>query len=115
MPARLTDQTAALKLAMCDDIGVAAYDSQCIAAAFLDLLQELEPRSLDSYGPILKERYGFDLSQQSGEALLASLATQRFQSDQDRAAKRLLNDFRTGLLGSWALEWPPVVSAPMQP
>ncbi|MEB3313405.1 MAG: ribosome biogenesis GTPase YlqF [Cyanobacteriota bacterium] len=115
MPARLTDQAAALKLAMCDDIGVAAYDSQRIATAFLDLLQELEPRSLDSYGPILKERYGLDLRQQSGEAWLADLASQRFHADQDRAAKRLLNDFRTGLLGAWALEWPPAPAVPLQP
>jgi ribosome biogenesis GTPase A len=115
MPARLTDQAAARKLAMCDDIGVAAYDSQRIATAFLDLLQQLEPQSLDSYGPILKERYGLDLSQQSGEAWLADLASQRFHTDQDRAAKRLLNDFRTGLLGAWALEWPPATPVSVQP
>jgi ribosome biogenesis GTPase A len=38
---------------------------------------------------------------------VAEVATQKFQNDKERTAKRLLNDFRTGLLGTWALEWPP--------
>ncbi len=106
MPARLADQQAALKLAICDDIGAAAYDHQRTTAAFLDLLKTLESPSADSYGPTLKNRYGLDLRQYSGEEFLALLAAERFQHDQERAAKRVLNDFRTGLLGNWALEWP---------
>lgn len=106
MPARLADQQAALKLAICDDIGAAAYDHQRTAAAFLDLLKTLPAVPGDRYGPTLENRYGLDLNRYSGEDFLAQLAVDRFQQDQERAAKRILNDFRTGLLGHWALEWP---------
>lgn len=41
IPAKLEDQEAGLKLAVCDDIGEAAYDNQLIAAAFIDLVNEL--------------------------------------------------------------------------
>ncbi|MFM7470562.1 MAG: ribosome biogenesis GTPase YlqF, partial [Nodosilinea sp.] len=67
MPARLVDQQAALKLAICDDIGVAAYDHQRTTAAFLDLLKTLPIAASDRYGPILQHRYGLDLHQYSGE------------------------------------------------
>lgn len=107
IPARLDNQEAALKLAICDDIGEAAYDTQRIAASFLDLLKELQTqRPEGDYDQTLQQRYGLDLSSLTGEAFVAELATQKFQADQERAAQRLLNDFRTGLLGQWALEWP---------
>ncbi|MFG3819627.1 ribosome biogenesis GTPase YlqF [Limnothrix redekei] len=38
LPANLVDQSAAVKLAICDDIGQAAYDNQKVAAALVDLL-----------------------------------------------------------------------------
>ncbi|MGK7888575.1 MAG: ribosome biogenesis GTPase YlqF [Leptolyngbyaceae cyanobacterium] len=41
LPSKLTDQEAALKLAICDDIGQAGYDNQRVAAAFVDLLHTL--------------------------------------------------------------------------
>ncbi|NJL47292.1 MAG: ribosome biogenesis GTPase YlqF [Leptolyngbyaceae cyanobacterium SM2_5_2] len=107
IPSRLDDQDAALKLAICDDIGEAAYDTQRTAAAFLDLLKGLEQtQSQDTYQEILQARYGLDLSQHTGEAFVAQLASEKFQDDQERTAKRILNDFRTGFLGHWVLEWP---------
>jgi ribosome biogenesis GTPase A len=107
IPSRLDNQDAALKLAICDDIGEAAYDTQRTAAAFLDLLKKLEQtQSQDTYQPTLQERYGLDLSQHTGEDFIAQLAAQKFQDDSERTAKRILNDFRTGLLGKWVLEWP---------
>jgi ribosome biogenesis GTPase A len=108
IPSRLDNQDAALKLAICDDIGEAAYDTQRTAAAFLDLLKDLEQtQSQDTYQPTLQERYGLDFSQHTGEGFIAQLAAQKFQDDRERTAKRILNDFRTGLLGKWVLEWPP--------
>jgi len=107
IPARLDNQDAALKLAICDDIGEAAYDTQRIAAKFLDLLKELQARRLDgNYDQTLQERYRLDLAERTGEAFISELATLQFQDDLERTAQRVLNDFRTGLLGQWALEWP---------
>jgi ribosome biogenesis GTPase A len=107
IPARLDNQDAALKLAICDDIGEAAYATQRIAAKFLDLLKELQAMRPDgTYDQTLQERYGFDLSDKTGEGFLSDLATQKFQDDLERTAQRVLNDYRMGLLGQWALEWP---------
>lgn len=108
IPMRLDDQGAALKLAICDDIGEAAYDMQRTTAAFLDLLRTLAQHpGEEAYTPALLQRYGVALESHTGESFLAEVATQRFQADLERTAKRILNDFRTGALGTWALEWPP--------
>ena len=108
IPARLDSQTAAVKLAICDDIGEASYDTQRTAAAFLDLLKGLQQANApDQYQEILQARYGVPLDDYTGEGFVAQVAAQKFQDNTERTAKRILNDFRTGLLGQWVLEWPP--------
>ena len=42
LPPRLDNQQAALHLALCDDIGQAAYDGEGVALAFLEMLVALE-------------------------------------------------------------------------
>ena len=42
LPPRLENQNAALKLAICDDIGQAAYDTEQVAISFMSLLEQLE-------------------------------------------------------------------------
>jgi ribosome biogenesis GTPase A len=101
LPNKLDDQSAAIKLAICDDIGQAGYDHQRVAAAMVDLLKEL------TQGQVLTDRYGVDPLPISGESYIQSLAEARFTSDKDRAANTLLNDFRIGKLGAIALELPP--------
>lgn len=109
IPARLDDQQAALKLAICDDIGEAAYDTQRVAAAFIDLIKTLQDRhGLPLYGQSLKHRYGLSPNGLTGESLVADLADKRFQQDVEKAARRILDDFRTGHLGALPLEWPPI-------
>jgi len=46
-PCQVDNQTDALKLAICDDIGDGAYDNQRVAAALVDLLKQLEASSAD--------------------------------------------------------------------
>ncbi len=104
LPSRLTDQEAALKLAICDDIGEAAYDNQRVAAALVDILKELEVETA------LRSRYDFDAQPLTGESYLHELAVYRHQGDVERTARQLLNDFRTGVLGAIALEYPPLSS-----
>lgn len=108
LPSRLTDQNAALKLAICDDIGEAAYDNQRITSALIDLLkglQEQAPMGVEG----LRSRYTLDPETMTGESYLASLAEQRHNGDQERTAREVLNDFRRGLLGAIPLELPPSV------
>ena len=100
LPLKLHDQEAALKLAICDDIGEASYDNQRVAATLVDLLQQLQA------GRSLESRYGLALGDMSGEAYLQTLAAQRYKADHERTACQLLNDFRKGVLGPIALELP---------
>ncbi len=107
IPSRMDNQAAALKLAICDDIGEASYDTQRTAAAFLDVLKDLNQAEVaDEYDDILQARYGLALSDYTGESYVAAVAATKFQDNAERTAKRILNDFRTGLLGQWVLEWP---------
>ena len=108
IPARLDDQQAAIKLAICDDIGTASYDNQRVAAALVDLLKGLQTsQPKHGYGPALKKRYGIDPATVTGESFVANLAEQKYQEDMERSARSILNDFRTGVLGALPLEWPP--------
>ena len=102
IPLKLNDQEAALKLAICDDIGGAGYDTQRIAAAFIDLLKDLG----ELHREVLSQRYGLAATD-SGESYIADLANERYQGDQERTARAILNDYRTGNLGTLALEYPP--------
>jgi ribosome biogenesis GTPase A len=106
LPSLLKDQDAAVKLAICDDIGEASYDNQRVAAAFIDLLKQLQVRVPDIMSG-LRSRYDVDPSLLTGESYLPALADHRYQGDVERAARQLLNDFRKGHLGAIALELPP--------
>lgn len=101
IPVRLDNQADAVKLAICEDIGEAAYDNQCVAATLVDLLGENEA------GGILQRRYGLALEAMTGEAFIQTLADTRYRGDKERVACLLLNDFRKGNLGAIALERPP--------
>ncbi|MEB3200656.1 MAG: ribosome biogenesis GTPase YlqF [Synechococcaceae cyanobacterium] len=59
LPPRLDDQQAALRLALCDDIGQAAYDGEQVALALLRLLGRLAADSAAGVAPgLLERRYG---------------------------------------------------------
>ncbi|MBD2294227.1 ribosome biogenesis GTPase YlqF [Anabaena sphaerica FACHB-251] len=108
IPSRLENQAAAVKLAICDDIGEASYDNQLVAAAFVDILNELQethPHLLPPH-PLLS-RYEVDSIIHTGEAYLQVLAEHRYKGDVERAARTLITDFRKGLLGNIPLEIPP--------
>lgn len=113
IPLKLNDQDVALKLAICDDIGGAAYDTQRVAAAFLDLIKDLAQQDeAGGYESAIASRYDTPLTSETGkfytgETYLSILA-QRHNDDLERAAHQLLNDFRKGHLGNLVLELPPV-------
>ncbi|KAF3884746.1 MULTISPECIES: ribosome biogenesis GTPase YlqF [Nostocales] len=108
IPSRLENQGNGVKLAICDDIGDASYDTQLVSAALVDLLKDLEataPHLLPKQP--LYARYTLDPAPFTGEAYLQALAEHRYKGDVERTARQLLTDFRKGLLGEIVLELPP--------
>jgi ribosome biogenesis GTPase A len=120
LPPRLDDQTAALRLALCDDIGQAAYDTEAVAHAFVRLLSALEPVAAAAVVPgLLEGRFGVAVAPLAGqeslpdaENWLLAAAERHTSGDATRMAQRLLDDFRRGVLGPITLELPPLLPPP---
>lgn len=107
IPAKAVEQSAAYHLAMCDDIGSAAYDTRGVAAALVERIALVAAhRPAFARVDTLRERWGVPLDGTCGEDYLQSLAEARFTGDIERAATTLLKDFRSGLLGQLCIEWP---------
>ena len=100
IPWRIEDQQDAVKLAICEDIGEAAYDNQLIAAAMVDLLSNL------GFDNILQARYHLDPATLTGDDYIYTLAEKSYKGDKERTARQLLRDFRTGVIGRIPLELP---------
>ncbi|QIR39704.1 ribosome biogenesis GTPase YlqF [Tolypothrix sp. PCC 7910] len=108
IPLKLENQEAALKLAICDDIGEASYDNQLVAAELVNILNYLQDVATDLLPTKpLEARYELDSSPHTGEAYLHALAEHRYKGDVERAARHLLTDYRKGLMGEIPLELPP--------
>jgi ribosome biogenesis GTPase A len=105
LPPRLDDQLAALRLALCDDIGQAAYDGEAVAMAFVQMLAGLEGVAASGVKPgLLESRYGVPVPDAHG--WLEAAAARHTSGDRARMAQRFLDDFRRGTLGPLALELP---------
>ncbi len=110
LPPRLDDQRAALRLALCDDIGQAAYEVESVALAFLELLSEMEKdvQSGASFG-ILHQRYGIAYlggDEQEAHVWLQKVSDVHTSGDMTRMSQRILDDFRRNFLGLISLELP---------
>ncbi len=109
LPPRLEDQTSALKLAICDDIGQAAYDTEQVAINFLHLLEKLENlKEAGIKSMCLQNRYGIFFNDRITDksSWLLSAAERHTSGDTMRMSQRLLDDFRKNLLGNISLELP---------
>ena len=109
LPPRLDDQQAALHLALCDDIGQAAYDGELVAQAFLQLLIALQRQPASGVSlKMVEGRYGIQVSGETADPAywLKAAAVRHTSGDTARMAQRLLDDFRKSALGSIALELP---------
>ncbi|XP_076904212.1 DAR GTPase 3, chloroplastic-like [Bidens hawaiensis] len=104
IPMRMSDQTAAIKLAICDDIGERSYDVTDVAGVLVQMLSKLPTANKN----ILWERYKIDTDGRCGKTFVHKLAVHLFNGDEHQAAFRVLSDFRKGRLGMIALERPPV-------
>lgn len=104
IPAKQVGQRSAYMLAVCDDIGAAAYDTRAVA---LTLIEELRSAKSGYIPPnILESRYGHGLAEQTPEAFLERIAEERCGGDLTRAETMVLRDFRDGRLGLIGLEAP---------
>ncbi|KGG13178.1 ribosome biogenesis GTPase YlqF [Prochlorococcus marinus] len=108
LPPRLDNQQAALRLAICDDIGQAAYDVESVAIAFLKLLHHLDNHNHERINNSLEKRYGIPFKRSKGDThqWLENAANIHTSSDLRRMSHKLLDDFRKLLLGKIALELP---------
>ncbi|MGP0127815.1 MAG: ribosome biogenesis GTPase YlqF [cyanobacterium endosymbiont of Rhopalodia musculus] len=102
IPGNLENQKDAVKLAICEDIGKAAYDNQEVAGMLVDFLVEL------NFEEILRSRYHLDILDMTGEEYIQTIGYERYQGDVERASRQLLDDFRKGLMGCIPLELPPM-------
>ena len=109
LPPRLDDQRAALFLALCDDIGQAAYDGELVAQAFLRLLSEMQSRAVAGVSlEKVERRYGIPVTGVTADPALwmEAAALKHTSADTARMAQRLMDDFRKSALGSISLELP---------
>jgi len=109
LPPRLDDQQAALRLALCDDIGQAAYDGESVALAFITMLETMAPQAGAGISAgLLLQRYGIAPEQEQADpsAWLSAAAERHTSGQTERMAQRLLDDFRRQVLGPIALELP---------
>ncbi|XP_050237609.1 DAR GTPase 3, chloroplastic [Mercurialis annua] len=103
LPMRINDQSAAIKLAICDDIGERSYDVTDVATILVQMLTRIP--SVGSQA--LHSRYKIDVDGQIGRTFIQKLAVHLFNGDTHQAAFRILTDFRRGKFGWVALERPP--------
>ncbi|KAF6147854.1 hypothetical protein GIB67_014434 [Kingdonia uniflora] len=103
IPMRISDQGAALKLAICDDIGERSYSVADVAAILVQMLTRLPTVGSKA----LYHRYKIDVEGDCGKIFVEKLALQLFNGDANQAAFRVLTDFRKGKFGWVALEMPP--------
>nr|APP88132.1 hypothetical protein PCKR_345 [Paulinella micropora] len=110
LPPRLDDQRGALLLAICDNIGEAAYNVELISISFLRILQQLSTISNIGFEMnYLEQKYNVRLPINLVNSLdwLRFAAEQHTNGDLIRMSQRLLDDFRRSHLGRIALELPP--------
>lgn len=105
LPMSFNDQIAAERLAICNDIGEAAYVDSSVAAVLLERVRCLP--SFDSIQAKLTKRLLLPFEDShTGEDYVSQLSDLSFQGDKEQAALRIINQFRQCHLGKFALETP---------
>ncbi len=109
IPPNLEDQKSALNLALCDDIGEAAYDTESVAIAFIKTIFRLEEdKNANISLQKISERYGVDLLKNFNRPheWIDLAALKHTSGDRRRMAHKLLEDYRNQMLGKISLEVP---------
>ena len=109
IPPNLEDQKSALNLALCDDIGEAAYEIESIAIEFIKIIALLkEDKDANISVKKISNRYGVDLQKgfDNPSDWLDDAALKHTSGDRRRMSHKLLEDYRNQMLGKIALEVP---------
>lgn len=129
IPANMENQEDALMLAICNSIGDAAYDNQGVAAYLCERLKTLYQLNVEGVtAPQWREksieRYNFDPLEPivipsldhevkkripTGEDMLFAVADNTCHGDPENAARKILQDFRSGRMGPVCLQLAPKV------
>jgi len=109
IPPNLEDQKSALNLALCDDIGEAAYEVESVAIEFIKIISKLN-KDINANISLKKisNRYGFDIQKgfENPSEWIDLVASKHTSGDRRRMAYKLLEDYRNLMLGKIALEVP---------
>ena len=109
IPPNLEDQKSALNLAMCDDIGEAAYEIESVAIGFIKIISTLnKDKNANISVKQISNRYGVDIVKgfKSPSAWIDEAASKHTSGDKRRMSHKLLEDYRNQMLGKIALEVP---------
>ncbi|CAN8074838.1 unnamed protein product [Agarophyton chilense] len=113
IPAKFISQDTALRLAICDDIGQAAYDTQLTASLMIDELKRVSTNFPGYFDfELLEKRFGVSARDMSGDEFLYRASEALYNGNAERTAVRLLTEFRSGVLGPAALESPAMLNLP---
>ena len=109
IPPNLEDQNSALNLALCDDIGEAAYEIESVAIGFIKIISTLNnDKNANISVKQISNRYGVDITKgfKSPSAWIDEAASKHTSGDKRRMSHKLLEDYRNQMLGKIALEVP---------
>ncbi len=109
IPPNLEDQKSALNLALCDDIGEAAYEIESVAMAFIKIILKLHKDKNANISLIkISNRYGVDIKKgfHSPFEWIDFAASKHTSGNRRRMAHKLIEDYRNQMLGNISLEVP---------
>ena len=109
IPPDIDNQKAAVNLALCDDIGEAAYDTEIIAREFISIISQLYKKNTANISlNKISKRYGIDLVEgfHNPDQWINEVAKIHTSGDIRRMSKKLLEDFRNQMLGNISIEVP---------
>ena len=109
IPPNLEDQKSALNLALCDDIGEAAYEIESVAIEFIKIISKLnKDKNANISLKKISNRYGVDITKgfENPSEWINLAASKHTSGDTRRMAYKLLEDYRNQMLGKIALEVP---------
>ena len=109
IPPNLEDQKSALNLALCDDIGEAAYETESVAIEFIKIISKLnKDKNANISLKKISNRYGVDITKgfKNPSEWINLAASKHTSGDTRRMAYKLLEDYRNQMLGKIALEVP---------
>ena len=127
IPAVLKDQSDAMLLAACNCIGDAAFDNQSVASYLCEWMLQIHRLNYqEQTAPLWRNRclarYFFDpLDPEmvgdsfTGEAMLFKVADTTCHGNPEDAARKILSDFRKGLMGVACLQVSPRLDKDQNP